>query len=81
MTPPESPSLSPLKRVLRLLRHYRAEIRYILLYALVAGLINLSLPLGVQAIIGLLAPPQLTKHVTVLIRRDTQWLDQLSYLD
>jgi ABC-type bacteriocin/lantibiotic exporter with double-glycine peptidase domain len=67
MAPPESPSLSPLKRVLRLLRHYRAEIRYILLYALVAGLINLSLPLGVQAIIGLLAGGSISASWGVLV--------------
>lgn len=49
------PTLTPLQRLIRLLGQYRREIRYILLYAVVAGLINLSLPLGVQAIIGLIA--------------------------
>lgn len=48
-------TLSPTRRVLRLLGQYRREIRYIFLYAVVAGLINLSLPLGIQAIIGQIA--------------------------
>lgn len=47
--------LTPPQRLVRLLSQYRREIRYIILYAVVAGLINLSLPLGVQAIIGLIA--------------------------
>ncbi len=50
-----SSSLSPQRRLLRLLGQYRREIRYIFLYAVVAGLINLSLPLGIQAIIGQIA--------------------------
>jgi ABC-type bacteriocin/lantibiotic exporter with double-glycine peptidase domain len=48
-------SLTPVRRLVRLLAKYRREIRYIMLYAVVAGLINLSLPLGIQAIIGLIA--------------------------
>jgi len=48
-------SLTPQRRLLRLLGQYRREIRYIILYAVVAGAINLSLPLGIQAIIGQIA--------------------------
>ncbi len=48
-------SLTPPRRLLRLLGQYRREVRYIFLYALVAGAINLSLPLGIQAIIGQIA--------------------------
>ncbi len=48
-------TFTPIHRLLRLLSKYRREMRYILLYAVVAGLINLSLPLGIQAIIGLIA--------------------------
>lgn len=47
--------ITPFQRLLLLLDPYRREIRYIFLYALVAGLISLSLPLGIQAIIGLIA--------------------------
>jgi ABC-type bacteriocin/lantibiotic exporter with double-glycine peptidase domain len=54
---PESttPSLTAVQRLIRLLGQYRREIRYIVLYAVVVGLINLSLPLGTQAIIGQIA--------------------------
>ncbi len=48
-------SLTPQKRVLQLLGQFRREIRYVFIYALIAGLINLSLPLGIQAIIGQIA--------------------------
>ena len=47
--------LTPVQRLIRLLGQYRREIRYIILYAVVVGLINLSLPLGTQAIIGQIA--------------------------
>lgn len=47
--------LTPIRRLLRLLSQYRREIRYLILYAVVAGLINLSLPLGIQAIISQIA--------------------------
>lgn len=51
----ENTTLTPQQRIVQLLGQYRKEIRYIFLYALVAGLINLSLPLGIQAIIGQIA--------------------------
>ncbi|MCC6458976.1 MAG: ATP-binding cassette domain-containing protein [Saprospiraceae bacterium] len=60
-------ALSPVQRLLRLLSNYRREIRYIWLYAIVAGLINLSLPLGVQAIIGLLAGGGISASWGVLV--------------
>ena len=59
--------LTPARRLLRLLGKYRREIRYILLYAVVAGLINLSLPLGVQAIIGLIAGGGISASWAVLV--------------
>jgi ABC-type bacteriocin/lantibiotic exporter with double-glycine peptidase domain len=55
MAQPTHNTLSPERRLFRLLGQYRREIRYIFLYAVVAGLINLSLPLGIQAIIGQIA--------------------------
>jgi ABC-type bacteriocin/lantibiotic exporter with double-glycine peptidase domain len=45
---------TPVQRLGRLLGQYKKEIRYIVLYAIIAGLINLSLPLGVQAIVGMI---------------------------
>ncbi|MCB0544235.1 MAG: ATP-binding cassette domain-containing protein [Lewinellaceae bacterium] len=59
--------LSPVRRLLRLLGQYRREIRYIILYAIVAGLINLSLPLGIQAIIGLIAGGSISASWGVLV--------------
>lgn len=48
-------TLTPLQRFVRLLSKYRRELRFIILYAAVSGIISLSLPLGIQAIIGLIA--------------------------
>jgi ABC-type bacteriocin/lantibiotic exporter with double-glycine peptidase domain len=59
--------LTPVQRVLRLTGQYKSEIRYILLYAAVAGLINLSLPLGIQAIIGQIAGGSINASWGVLI--------------
>lgn len=61
------PKLSPVQRLVRLLGQYRREIRYIFLYAVVAGLINLSLPLGVQAIIGQIAGGAINASWGVLV--------------
>lgn len=59
--------LTPVQRLIRLLAQYRREIRYIILYAIVSGLINLSLPLGVQAIIGLIAGGGISASWAVLV--------------
>ena len=48
-------SLTPLQRLFRLLHLHRRAINLVLLYAVFIGIINLSLPLGIQAIIGLIA--------------------------
>ena len=47
-----TPSLSPLQRFFRLIKGDRKEIYYIYIYAIFAGIINLTLPLGVQAILS-----------------------------
>jgi len=59
--------LTPVQRLARLAGQYRREIRYIFLYAVVAGLINLSLPLGVQAIIGQIAGGAINASWMVLV--------------
>jgi hypothetical protein len=46
--------LTPLKRFFRLLHLERRDINYIYLYASFAGAINLTLPLGIQAILNFL---------------------------
>lgn len=58
--------LTPLRRLTRLLAEYKREIRYLFLYAVVAGVINLSLPLGIQAIISQIAGGALNASWVVL---------------
>ena len=50
----QQPTLSTLQRFFRILHTDRKEIGYIYVYAIFAGLINLSLPLGIQAILNIL---------------------------
>ncbi len=64
MTPPGTP---PFQRLVRLLRMDRKELAYIYLYALVGGAINLTLPLGIQAIINLISGGQVATSWGVLI--------------
>lgn len=45
---------NPWKRTLQLFKNERRDIYYLYLYAIVSGLIALSLPLGSQAIVGLI---------------------------
>ena len=59
--------MKPVQRLLLLLAPFRREIRYIVLYAVVAGLINLSLPLGIQAIIGQIAGGAISASWGVLV--------------
>jgi hypothetical protein len=51
--------IRPYVRLNRMLAVDRREITHIYLYALVSGLINLTLPLGIQAIINLIMGGQL----------------------
>ncbi|MBK7939701.1 MAG: ATP-binding cassette domain-containing protein [Lewinellaceae bacterium] len=67
MPEPNSSSLTPPRRLLRLLGQFRREIRYIILYAVVAGMINLSLPLGIQAIISMIAGGAISASWGVLV--------------
>lgn len=50
----QAPALTPLKRLLRLLGNERKDITYLYVYAIIIGIISLSLPLGIQAIVGLI---------------------------
>ncbi|MCP9235942.1 peptidase domain-containing ABC transporter [Lewinella sp. JB7] len=47
-------ALTPLQRFWRLLKPDRREVRNVWVYALFAGVVNLSLPLGIQAIVNLI---------------------------
>lgn len=59
--------LNPVSRLVRLLHAERSQINYIFFYALVAGLISLVLPLGIQATIELISGGVFFSSVYVLI--------------
>lgn len=69
MTPSPSTQLppTPLQRLIRLLNTERRDIGYVYLYAIVAGLISLSLPLGIQAVFNLVSGGMVFSSVYVLI--------------
>ncbi|MCH2046633.1 MAG: ABC transporter ATP-binding protein, partial [Saprospiraceae bacterium] len=56
----------PLKRFLGLLSLDKREIRFIYIYAIFAGIIGLSIPVGIQAIINLIALGQSSSSWVVL---------------
>ena len=58
---------SPIKRLFRLLGNERKDISYIYIYAVVIGLISLTLPIGVQSIINLISGGRFFNSVVVLI--------------
>ena len=62
-----SENQTPLKRLFKMLRPERKDIGYIYIYAIVVGIISLSLPLGIQAIIGLVSGGLAFSSVYVLI--------------
>lgn len=62
-----TPRLSALQRFFRLLKADRKEIYYIYLYAIFAGVINLTLPLGVQAILSFIQGGAVTSSWWLLI--------------
>ena len=53
-------SLTPWQRFLRLLALERKEIIQIFYYAIFSGLVALSLPLGIQAIVNLIQGAQMS---------------------
>ncbi|MDX1666798.1 MAG: ATP-binding cassette domain-containing protein [Saprospiraceae bacterium] len=60
-------TLSPITRFWRLLRQYKPELRQIYAYAVFNGMVNLTLPLGIQAIINYLQTGELTSSWIVLV--------------
>jgi len=63
----QGPTPSPVKRLMRLLGNEKKDIGYIYVYAMVIGLISLSLPIGIQSIINLISSGQFFNSVVVLI--------------
>lgn len=59
--------LSATQRFLKMLRLDRRDIGIIYLYAIFSGIITLSLPLGVQAIIGLIAGGAVSAALVILV--------------
>ncbi len=58
---------SPIKRFWSLLRTYKIELRQIYAYAIFNGIVNLTLPLGIQAIINYILTGELTSSWVVLV--------------
>jgi ABC-type bacteriocin/lantibiotic exporter with double-glycine peptidase domain len=59
--------LTPLKRLFQLLKSEKKDIYNIYFFAIMIALINLTLPLGIQAIIGLMSGGLLLESVFVLM--------------
>ncbi|AII50438.1 peptidase domain-containing ABC transporter, partial [Hymenobacter sp. APR13] len=60
-------ALSPGQRLWRLLASEKRDITYLYVYAALAGFINLSLPLGVQSVIGFVSSGDVSTSLVVLI--------------
>ncbi len=58
---------SPLQRFWRIIRAERQEVRSIFLFAIFQGLVNLSLPLGIQSIINFLQAGELSTSWYILV--------------
>ena len=62
-----SQPIPPVKRLLRLLSEEKKDIFYILIYAVFVGLISLTLPLGIQAIVELVSGGVFFSSIYILI--------------
>lgn len=62
-----NPKLKAISRFLRTLRHDRKDIFYLYTYAIFNGLLNLTLPLGIQAIIFLIMGARVSSSLVLLI--------------
>lgn len=60
-------AIQPVRRFWKLLKQHRKEIRQIYIYALFIGIVNLTLPLGIQAIINFLQTGELTSTWIILV--------------
>jgi ABC-type bacteriocin/lantibiotic exporter with double-glycine peptidase domain len=59
--------LSPTQRLFRLLSEEKKDVMYVFVYAVLIGLISLTLPLGIQAIVSLISGGVVFSSVYVLI--------------
>lgn len=60
-------NLTPLQRFFKLLKVERKDIVYLYIYAVINGLLGLSLPVGIQSIIGLVMGAQISTSLIVLV--------------
>lgn len=60
-------TIPPIRRFWNLLKKYKLELRQIYAYALFIGIVNLTLPLGIQAIINFLQTGELTSTWIILV--------------
>ncbi|UOG76711.1 ATP-binding cassette domain-containing protein [Hymenobacter tibetensis] len=67
MAEPSLSALTPVQRLFRLLGSERRDITYLYVYAALTGLISLSLPLGVQSVIGFVSSGDVSTSLVVLI--------------
>ena len=58
---------SPIQRFWSLLKQYKIELRQIYAYAIFIGIVNLTLPLGIQAIINYIQTGEITSSWVVLV--------------
>ena len=63
----EDKELTPLKRLVRLLSPDSREIRNVYTYAIFSGLVSLTLPLGIQAIVNLIQGGQVSTSWIILV--------------
>lgn len=59
--------MRPTQRFFKLLSGFKQEISYLYLYAMIAGVVSLSLPLGMQAIIQFIMAGQLSTSLILLV--------------
>jgi len=60
-------SKSPIERIRLLVLSHKKEVVSIYLFSILSGVVNLSLPLGVQTIIGLVMGATMVTSIYVLI--------------
>lgn len=63
----EAKPLSPVKRLIRVLAEEKKDILYVFIYAAFVGIVSLTLPLGIQAIVELVSGGVVFSSIYVLI--------------
>ena len=63
----DSPLITPLKRLLEVLKLEKKEVSSIYLFAILSGLLQLSIPLGIQAILNFVLAGAISTSMVILI--------------